>query len=260
MSIINQAITKFQEEGMIGFMRLAIQYTIYSLKNQYHRISNPKLKSGFYEITIEEEDVRPFIMYLPFGKDSNDTFANLPYRHNQRIYGAYEPDVMSELVNHIDSDTCFWEIGAQFGYFSLAVSTIATCVVSIEALPQNVEIIKRSASKNEFENLYPVQAEIGKNRSLDEIVSQAPEPDVVLMDIEGWELKAIQEADSLLDEDITWIIEAHRNPQPRVSPVDFHSKNVEKIIDILKKEGYSISTIGEDTGTNNIHIVARNDC
>jgi len=69
--------------------------------------------------------------------------------------GVYEKETTQWLENQIQTDTIFFDIGANAGYFSLLGSRIAKCgkVISFEPVPTNIETIKSHISENKINNI-----------------------------------------------------------------------------------------------------------
>jgi FkbM family methyltransferase len=141
--------------------------------------------------------------------------------------GQYEPHVTAVLRQLLKPDMIFLDIGANIGYFTLLAASIVGengRVLSFEPVPANIQLLQQSIAANTFHNitLYPravletsqeIALEIGGKNSnsrvvnpdsdelerplatavvLDEVLNHLPRLDVVKMDIEGAEPRALQ--------------------------------------------------------------------
>jgi hypothetical protein len=197
-----------------------------------------------------------FYIFLPYGEYSKNKFERLSYSATHYLSGDYESEVLSKIIEEVDNKTVFWQVGARFGYFSMAIADYVESVLAIEPLSKNIECIEKSIDANGYNNVRTFQTYINDKTTLDDIVSNYSYPDVVVMDIEGWELKALQNSDTLVNSDVTLIIEVHRRPLPGTQPPNFSPNNEKKVRDLLTKQGYNISFI-EDKEMDNYHIVAK---
>lgn len=73
--------------------------------------------------------------------------------------GEYEKNFAERLLSHVTPDTCFVDVGANIGFFSLAVGRRATNgrVWSIEPDPRNVRLLRASIALNGFEDRVDVR-------------------------------------------------------------------------------------------------------
>jgi FkbM family methyltransferase len=206
-----------------------------------------------------------------------------------------EPDVAQALADVLAPGMTFYDIGANFGLFSLAVARIvgpSGAVVSFEPLPENCRLVEHNAGLNNFRNIRCLRTALGAKdeegrflvsadpswgalaagerrpndctgeitvhiRRLDSLVVQEPipPPDVVKIDIEGGEVAALAGADNLL---------ATRRP---ILVIELH-ETAEAVAAVLARRDYTSSLFGSrvpmDGASGNLHAVAipseREDC
>lgn len=163
--------------------------------------------------------------------------------------GELEPEVMSTLSSHIDEDSVFWEVGAAWGYFSMAMATVAKDVVAFEVMPERTEKIRMSANKNGFDHIQVVEGTVGEDVKLDSYTK----PDLVLIDIEGCEYEALRDATKLIEYRPIMVIEIHENPSSAPGDPEI---NPDGLFELLEDAGYNISRIQARDETN-YHVVAK---
>jgi len=147
---------------------------------------------------------------------------------------AYEPHIASALAKHLSTGAVFVDIGANIGYFSLMAASLVGergRVLAFEPNPQNCNSLYLSAQASGFRNieLFPFAAaeknanflydNMASNGSIsditdhsrvagsrviirsvviDEVLRDLDRVDVVKIDIEGAEFRAIQGSEKLL--------------------------------------------------------------
>lgn len=188
-----------------------------------------------------------------------------------RWLGTYEPELADAVREFVRPGMTVYDVGANIGYISLLLAHAARPngqVFAFEALPANVERIRRNIALNGLENqIMPVpqavadqggeltfyvhesvgmgkvagsagrpqeqyQAEITvKALSLDEFVYQQgnPAPDIVKMDIEGGEVLALPGMQRILTEHHPLLL------------LELHGPESEKVAwQTLTEAGYSL--------------------
>ena len=201
-----------------------------------HHITIEHLTDGFLHsrefMELQAQRDTPQLVELPGFKmmvRSNDHFIGAVIARS----GTYEPHVTAVLRQLLRPGMTFLDIGANIGYFSLLAASLVGengRVISFEPVPDNVQLLQQSIAANGFTNirLHPQAAlekpqqialEIGGTNSnsrvvnpdsdeierplveavvLDEVLSHLPRLDVVKMDIEGAEPRALQGMTRLL--------------------------------------------------------------
>jgi hypothetical protein len=180
-----------------------------------------------------------------------------------RIMGEYETEVVEKLVACWDEQTKFWEVGAGWGYHSLSAAHIVDQVVAFDPDTKRTDLLRRSCEENEFENISIVTDQVD---SLDNYTDTFEYPDIILMDIDGWEYDVIPNSPGILEYGCTWIIELHHDVD--VPPAQ--NSTPEQIENLFKEHGYTVERVrehyqmknwrGERTDEiNTHHILAHSD-
>lgn len=142
--------------------------------------------------------------------------------------GSYEPHVRAALYSHLSTGGVLVDLGAHFGYFSLMAAKLvgpSGRVISFEPSPIACSLLLRSAQLNGFPNIEVHPFAVAETRgtlhlegrgshaslvdsvawsgnlsaatvtvavTLDEALRDVPRVDVIKMDIEGAEFRALQ--------------------------------------------------------------------
>lgn len=206
------------------------------------------------------------------------------------VTGEYEPVVSRTIRRQLKPGAVFVDVGANYGWHSLgAARTVGAGgqVIAIEPNPRNAGLLRQSAAANGFSHLKVVAAAVGDTvgfgaletdgsngrivaidaeimeavacsfvvplQRLDDIMENQGDPhvDVLKIDVEGFELAAIQGAGRVLERDrpviVTEFFPRALLATGRVEP--------EKYLDALRELGYSISVIGRDGQLSNAQIM-----
>jgi FkbM family methyltransferase len=195
-------------------------YKIKPLARLIRRGLNRVAPAGLVEVEVAGGDLRGFIIQLDMQIDKDYWL------------GTYEPELQAALHDLIPAGSVIFDVGANIGYVSLLLAKAAGTkgrVFAFEALPSNVEQLRRNITLNYMEKLvkvvdcavtqtsgpvrFLVHASGGMGKaagsagrddqyqrevtvpglSLDEFVFEQgnPLPQVVKMDIEGGEVMAL---------------------------------------------------------------------
>ncbi len=160
-----------------------------------------------------------------------------PHIHH-RVLGEYETEVVEELIANLDEQDDFWEVGAGWGYHSLLLSESINRAVAFDPDESRTELLRRSIDRNDFDNISIVEESV---LSLDDYVDQFGTPNVVLMDIDGWEYEVLPSSEELLNTDCTWIIELHHDVDVQAA----EGRSPEEIEDLFQDYGYNVTRIRE---------------
>ena len=216
-------------------------------KTAYYKVINPARnfyvsrsldRTACFTVRPSTDGVPEYELYLDLSSGNAYT--------RQRIHGTYEEEIMDFLVDHVDGESTFWEVGAGFGYFSLAMAPIADQVYSFEASEDRLSMLEKSVVENDYRNVSIVDGIVGDDVSLDDYET----PDVVTMDIEGHEVGVLQ-SDSVsqtLESGAVWAVEVHWGER-------FPDGDPDAVESVFQTHGYDVRDLG-GRDENNKHIVA----
>jgi hypothetical protein len=155
-----------------------------------------------------------------------------------RILGEYETEIGEKISEIHDENTDYWEVGVGWGYHSLSIADTVNQVIGFDPDTRRTDLFRKSCNKNNFENISLVTDEVD---SLDSYLDEFGYPDVVLIDIDGWEYDVIPNSPKLLDHGCKWIVEIHHDvdvpPAEEGSPGDIEER--------FEEYGYNVETIRE---------------
>jgi precorrin-6B methylase 2 len=195
---------------------------------------------GPYRVSIERLNTS-FLMYLPPHHKSPSQDKN--------IRGEYETEVVDLLADEASPTTTFWEVGGGWGYFSLALADQVQRVTAFEADFGRAQLIRKSSQRNQYSHFEVIQEKVGESNPLDDY----QEPDLVLMDIEGWEYAALNSSPQLIEHSPTFVIELHDTEQLYMNEPDVKPNET---VELLEEHGYSVEKISERS-SGNYHILAK---
>jgi FkbM family methyltransferase len=145
--------------------------------------------------------------------------------------GTYERELQQHLIRTLKPGDCFFDVGANVGFFSLLASVLvgpAGRVVAFEPLPRNTELLRANLGLNAVTNVAVVEAAVAETAGttvfaiagspsmgsmdaaqgievpvvgLDELVEagEVPIPAAIKMDVEGAESRALAGARKTLE-------------------------------------------------------------
>lgn len=176
--------------------------------------------------------------------------------------GTYERQKCEAIVRELRSNSIFYDIGANSGYYSLVASRRCSAVYAFEPMPRNIRRLKENVRLNRRRNVTLLELAISNHSStmqfrygsntengrldrngdisvtaatLDELVQSIPVPDVMKVDIEGAEFDALQGASSILE---------------KVRPIVFlatHGDEIHRMcVDFLTQRDYRIEFLQHD--------------
>lgn len=186
----------------------------------------------------------------------------------------HEPAMTRELLAALDSETVFYDVGALMGYYSVFASSICTRgeVHSFELDSRFVEAIEQSLARNDSEASVIQNAvsdssgrtvsyggDVGitsissddsetsgkvETLALDDYVDSHTLPDVMKIDIEGFEYQALCGAEETLESGHpeTLFLEVHP------SMMQNYDDAVVDLLELLDRYGYSYTTMTNHRG------------
>jgi len=178
-------------------------------------------------------------------------------RHQMR-----EGVVIEKLLREIKTGDCFWDVGAAVGTYSCLAADAGATPVAFEPHPKNQarcvenftlnqidgEIFKFALSNKSKTMQLPKSGAVGTGTfqlsesgdvGVDTVRGDdvdAPDPDVVKIDVEGHEMQVLEGMSELLDTVRVIFVESHPN----------HGVEVEEVKAVLCKHGFEIETINLD--------------
>ena len=197
-----------------------------------------------------------------------------PLRDRLRIfYAAYEPEVTHWLAQHVKPGMTVYNAGAHVGIHALYIAQLLNSqgrLFAFEGWPENFDALKANIDLNQHLNveMTPVQmciaresgivtmaqgssdgkhhiadaAETGSEHvpsiSFDDFAGTNPLPDFIMIDIEGYELDALEGGESLL---------AQSKPLLLIE----HHEQVNALTTWLQARGYQVNTLARR------HLVAQ---
>ena len=205
------------------------------------------------------------------------------FREFLRIMDYQDEDfVIETLLQEIDPDDVFWDIGANIGTHACYVGQKANYTVAVEPFPDNAEQARKNLELNnvnseviecalgESEGIaklavpdtdktesgvgtFSLQEDFTKGEAVDvELVSgdklvrenQTPDPDVIKIDVEGGELDVLRGF-------------RHGLANARIILVEVHPRHVdrEEISGLLESEGFTVEVLRQRN--DEIHLLAK---
>lgn len=186
--------------------------------------------------------------------------------HPRYMIGSERP-VLRKFLNDLDESDIVWDVGANFGPYSVFSANIADTVVAFEPHPEAVEMLERNRALNEagFEireyalgsetttqtietsgtTEHHVTEEGGEHSiKIETADSQTPTPTVVKIDVEGYEADVIDGAGELLDREKPrlWFIEIHP------TQLESYGREPSDVIDRLHEHNYEITELQRENG------------
>lgn len=185
------------------------------------------------------------------------------------IYGIREPKATYELQKCIKSGMTVCEIGANIGYYALQEADLVGLgwIIAFEPVPSNIKLLDEAISINRVRNIELHEMAVGEFNgkinvnisansnlcaiegkaegrdykskiivpmiTLDSFFAHRKSPDILRMDVEGFEFEIIKGSKELLKRGDPMIIfmEVH---------FDLLGKNVKPMLQILKDNGFKV--------------------
>ena len=153
----------------------------------------------------------PAARTIPFGP-ARGLRMEIDFSHQTRLYlGVFEIELARWFRRFCPPGAAAFDIGAREGYVALVLARLSHGgrVLAVEAAPGAYEELQRNVALNTSLARAPdarlarvTDRSHGSDVSLDDLAFAADGfvPDLVKLDVEGWELKALQGADRLLAE------------------------------------------------------------
>jgi len=128
--------------------------------------------------------------------------------------GGYEPILEQALLNELDTESVYYDVGSRWGYFTLFSEKIISEgeVHGFDANPKWFHLLQENHQSDavNLTNCYISDEPADRTITLDQYANDHSIPDVVKIDIEGAECKAIKGMNTLLQtQHPTLFIEVH---------------------------------------------------
>lgn len=182
--------------------------------------------TGVREVTLPVGPLQGLRLVLDFGHDGERAIW----------LNTYEPWVQRKLGEVVGPDQLVFEVGAYIGTYALMVRRLApgSRIVALEPDPRNRSRLHENLALNGADDVVVLPDAVGaeeatvnftsagmhgrigegneqvRTTTLDSLVREYGTPDLVLMDIQGAEVEALQGARELLQAGrTTWLVELH---------------------------------------------------
>jgi FkbM family methyltransferase len=100
-------------------------------------------------------------LQLPEGPGKGIWMNIDPYWEEGYVRGCAEVDVLEAIVSHLSPGSCFYDIGAHIGFYSLIAARVVGpqgCVLAVEPDPDNVSVLRDHIARNAFTHIQVVEA------------------------------------------------------------------------------------------------------
>ena len=178
-------------------------------------------------------------------------------RHQMR-----EGVVIEKLLSEVKTGDCFWDVGAAVGTYSCLAADAGATPVAFEPHPKNQARCVENFTLNQIDGEIfdfalsnePKTMQLPKSGAVGTGTFQlsesgdirvdtvrgddvdAPDPDVVKIDVEGHEMQVLDGMDNILDTVRIIFVESHPN----------HGVEVEEVKAVLCEHGFEVETIDLD--------------
>lgn len=209
-SLVTKARKEYSNRSLGDFLLSGIRFTairpLRILKNEYILPCLPinSVLNRWYVQCNYQTQVGTFQLYVP---------RNSYY--SQRSPKVYEPQTVEAISDHLGKDDVFYDIGAFFGYYvevSRAIGVKSSNIHAFEADSFRASILRQNCGAEglNIDQRYVSDTDSNQTTTLDAYVESNPPPDVIKMDIEGEEMRALRGAKDILSSyGPTLIVEVH---------------------------------------------------
>lgn len=209
-------------------------------------ISNPKKVRPYImnRVLPDLSSVKYGIGYTTTEFDTKVGVVNVKIRkhsyYSKRAPEEYEPQVVSQLRELLNSDSVFYDIGSYFGYhikIAQLCGVLSSRIHAFEGDRSHALLLKQNCLNRDIHinNIFVGGKGEGDNVvTIDEYTNRNESPDVIKIDTQGAEYKIIQGArETLQEHSPSLLIEVH--PGTEWDDSD--------IIGLLHSKGYAVGTV-----------------
>lgn len=202
--------------------------------------------------------VNPQEQVLLVGEDAQHINATIPATdYNMWVTASKfnEREQVEWLLDRVDRETVFWDVGANIGIYTLTVGQVAGETVAFEPHPYVSSLLEENVDGNGLQHVHVAKHALGSKPDVVGMVMNhrygikpfttqvvrgdslqfVPTPDVVKIDVEGWEFDVIQGLEGLLDDIRLLFVEVH--------PHKFQSGSWPDLNDWLEARGFDIRLV-----------------
>lgn len=267
LSILQQAIRLYKKQGLII---LTYAILLYLVRKYLEFLNKRKLPTSERYLVKEINNSKMYLDVTDQGL-SQDLIVD----------GVRESYFLETVKNEVKEDDIVVDIGANIGYYALLQARIAGergKVYAIEPVPENIELLRRNIRLNEYSNVEVYQLAIGdkngfatiyvpkeRNRSsmrqptsyiesgtveeinveiitLDDFLKGKLYPDIIRMDVEGYEYQIIKGMKKILEKQLplTLFMEFHFEALQREESIE--------ILQTLKEAAFEIADVTFELG------------
>lgn len=174
----------------------------------------------------------------------------------------HEPGATQWLTEHLRANHVFVDVGAHIGYFSNVAASICRQVFAIEPQEFMIRRIRANSVINHFDNVAVLHAAVGERPgfgrvpqlgnprtrvnkvgaggslvpmiTLDDYFADEYFPNIIKVDVEGFESYVLKGAEKILEKGTTLLIEVH----PRA--LSQNGSSADYVIETIRTFGYSV--------------------
>ncbi len=255
--LIDSAYNIQREQGLIELLKESYHYT---LENSYYRILYDRKDT----VDLECDGVR-----VRFDT-SSDISKN--WFFPRYLDGTlHEPEITRELIKSLNSDSVFYDVGANVGYYTVFAAEVCTRgeVHAFDINPQFLQLAEKSldangvtarlnnvAISNSTGETVSYSGEFGTTSvdsdsddnscevdtiTIDDYIKENQTPDVMKIDVEGFESHVLEGAGELLRQGYPKKLFLEIHP----SKIRDYGRDVREVINRIESYGYSYDTIGD---------------
>ena len=172
------------------------------------------------------------------------------------------PEITFLKQKRLKKGALVFDLGAHHGVIALLLARIvgdSGRVIAIEAGQHNFDVAKENKNLNAVQNLSIIRAAVAERggvaisfsggingsisasgesvgaKSIDGLASEYGKPDVVMLDIEGYELRALEGAKETLDANVDWYVEVHAG-----CGLESFGGSAAEVVQVFRGHGYDL--------------------